>query len=395
MELALDSNLSEQKAVLHASKIIYRLEVRFFISLLLSLFIYIIAASIASGWALLMSVSLFVTCILSLVLPAIVLQCLSVELSGTDVISAGDPLPLVLKIYAAKWLKPLLRCFIVQAELQASELYEAMEAEKIYLDSIEAAHSISLKCPALKRGIRRLPAILIETSFPFGLVWCKAIFQSEEKISVLPKTVDIEGRFLYKLRSSSYVPGDAQGSNTGFQSCYARGVRAYNRSDSRRHIHWALSARHGSLMVREFEREGIPAFDLAFDNGAEWPDEAKYELAITAAASLLELGHSLGVHPELLVVEQALAAGDAMPGRSLDIDQQLLKLAALDYSKRSEKKGSSDPEAFAGRQNALILVTAVGDISKATTADESHTRSSVYVIDEFRLTSREEFEECL
>ena len=373
----------ESSQLLHPHKITYRVEVRLFISLLLSLFIYIIASSISSGWALLMSVSLFTIAVLSLLVPALILNCLRLEISAPDQVSAGEQLPVNARIQAPDSLLPLLRCFVVELHVAPAQRYSKDEpAKKYYLDKIDPQQTLALKSPALKRGIRKLPELSIETSFPFGLVWCRAAFQSEKKLAVLPESCSVEGRFLYRLRSGSYVPGDSQGSNTGFQSCYARGVRAYNRSDSRRHIHWALSARHGRLMVREFEREGIPAFDLALDNGAAWTDSSQYELAITAAASLLELGHSLGIHPELFVLDAPLAAGDSMPGRCLDIDQQLLKLAGLErIEKNKSDKGrrASDPEAFAGRSNALLLVTCATN-SAGGEQEESRTRSSVFVI---------------
>ncbi|MGG2309896.1 DUF58 domain-containing protein, partial [Salmonella enterica] len=75
-------------------------------------------------------------------------------------------------------------------------------------------------------------------------------------------------------------------------------MRQYVRGDSRRFIHWALSARHGQLMVKEMEHEGLPAFDVALDMQADWKNPEQLELAITAAATLLQLGHSLGIHPD-------------------------------------------------------------------------------------------------
>lgn len=277
-------------------------------------------------------------------------------------VDAGDEFPVSVKIESAALLKPLLQHLIVKIQVDESLLYPGLSAlnNAFYVPQLsKQATFLSLESCGLKRGIRALPAVSVETSFPFGLVWVKSVFSSDNvKLIVLPKTVTIEGAFLKQLRSDSYVPGDSQNSNHGFQTCYARGIREYNRTDSRRHIHWSVSARHGRLMVKEFENEGIPVYDVAFDLGAHWQNSNQFELAISAVASLLAFGHSQGIHPELFVLNKPMHVGDSLPGRCVEIQEQLLTLAAAEQVPKVDSTlPRSEFRAFDDRTRALIIVT--------------------------------------
>lgn len=361
----------------------YRPEARFYIMLLLSLGMYLISASIGSGWVLFLSSGLSCCAIMSILLPALALKSISLEVIGPDQVNAGDQVPLVVKVHVDSLYRPLLNWLILQV-VPGSESYAENEGVPVLVEDSRRSSSYAISSPGLRRGIRKLPAVCIETSFPFGIIWCRATFQSNEKIAVLPRVETVEGRFLYRLRSGVYVPGDGQNANAGFQSCCARGVRPYVRGDSRRFIHWSLSARHGRLMVRELEQEGLPVYDLAFDVHAQWKNLEQFELGISVAASILQLGHSLGIHPDLFVLEKLLESGDELKLRSVDIDQQLLWLASLEFNSRRQNSpalAQSDPEAFANRTRAVILVTPQIEAESAGGGvEESRTRSSVFVI---------------
>lgn len=339
-----------------------KFESRFFLALLLSIVTFGVAASIGSGWALFLSCSALGAAVLSLFVPLILLSQLQVKISGPAMVDAGDKFPVSVKIESSPVLMPLLQHLIVRIQVDESLIYPGQSAlnSAYYVPQLsKQATILSLESCGLKRGIRALPAVSVETSFPFGLVWVKSVFSSENtKLVVLPKAVPVEGAFLKQLRSDSYVPGDSQNSNHGFQTCYARGIREYNRTDSRRHIHWSVSARHGRLMVKEFENEGIPVYDVAFDLGALWQNSNQFELAISAVASLLAFGHSQGIHPELFVLNKPMHVGDPLPGRSVEIQEQLLTLAAAEQVPKGDSSlPRSEFSAFDDRARALIIVT--------------------------------------
>jgi len=118
-------------------------------------------------------------------------------------------------------------------------------------------------------------------------------------------------------------------------------------------------------MVREFEKEGLPTFDVILDLSCPWVSAEQFELAVSAAASMVQLGHTLGIHPDLIFLEPSLlqeAETRKLSGRSADIDQQLLLLAELDFKKivaaQKSWRANSAQDASVGGDKALVFVTA-------------------------------------
>ncbi|MEP6759663.1 MAG: DUF58 domain-containing protein [Actinomycetota bacterium] len=69
-------------------------------------------------------------------------------------------------------------------------------------------------------------------------------------------------------------------------------VRAYRPGDPMRHVHWGLTARHGELMVREFEQERTPRLAIWVDT--EHTDVEALDRCCTVAASVVERATATG-----------------------------------------------------------------------------------------------------
>jgi uncharacterized protein (DUF58 family) len=73
------------------------------------------------------------------------------------------------------------------------------------------------------------------------------------------------------------------------------GIREYRSGDSMRHVHWGLTARHGQVMVREFEEEQTRRLaivvDTERDRGTTW---TPLDRCCAAAASVLSAAHAQG-----------------------------------------------------------------------------------------------------
>ncbi len=356
-------------------------EPRLYIMLAFSLFAYLIAASVGSGWVFFISSICLAVFLLSFILPVLVMKTISLEIFGPETLQAGDSFPLRLKIKS----KPgsfscFFSCLARFLIIQLADNPESKKAE--LLIDLSESRIVTIESSGLKRGIyNKTPAVKIESSYPLGMVWCSGFFQAESRLVVFPRTEAFEGKFLYRLRSSEYVPGDFQSSNFGFQSAYARGLRSYQRGDSRRHIHWALSARHGRLLVKELENEGLPAYDVVLDCAENWHDPGQYELGITAAASLLKSGHNLGIHPDLFILDRPLSQGDQLNSYGEDYWHQMLMLAELEFKGGNSKtqKHESDLAGFAGRQKAVVFVKAESSGRQDAIADDGG-RASVFVL---------------
>lgn len=318
------------------------LEVRFLVSVLLSVCMYFIAASIGSGWVLFLAASVLAYLILSIAIPLFFLSRLSPSLLAPDIALAGESIQIrPLLTSRSKFVREYCKLLILNLVPDQGSLFKALPedlhfgSESILIESIASEPKFTIICPPLRRGKHKLPALEVTSSFPFGLVWVTARFHFDEELIVLPRTVAVEGNFIHRLKSSTFVPGDSHSSNSGFGSSASRGVRNYVRGDSRRHIHWNLSARHGQLMVKERENEGIPSFDLVFDAGADWQDNDQFDLAITAVASILKYGNTAGIHPELIILDKNYQAGQELPEKIVELDQQLQHLACLEIGTAS------------------------------------------------------------
>lgn len=131
------------------------------------------------------------------------------------------------------------------------------------------------------RGAARLVALRVRSRFPFGWV---------EREIEQPAAVDL---VVYpRPTASSALPGvssdgagrDAQGSRGGMGEF--QGLRGYEAGDRLRSVHWATTARVGSVMVIQRSAEADPAVCVRV---RRTPDEA-WEAEISRAAG--ELGRA-------------------------------------------------------------------------------------------------------
>jgi hypothetical protein len=88
-------------------------------------------------------------------------------------------------------------------------------------------------------------------------------------------------------------------------------VREYRPGDPMRHVHWGLTARHGELMVREFEQERTPRLAIWLDT--EPDDVQAMDRCCTAAASIVDSATATGAGVRLAA---AGADGPALVART-------------------------------------------------------------------------------
>ncbi len=134
------------------------------------------------------------------------------------------------------------------------------------------------------RGRFQLGPVSITSGDPFGLfVFQRTLPNTLRSIVVYPMTVDLPGfaPTLGQLRG-----GDARQQRTHFVTTNAAGAREYAPGDSFNRIHWASSARHDRLIVKEFELD--PTADvwilLDMEHGihtGSWWEQAWYERELT------------------------------------------------------------------------------------------------------------------
>ena len=341
-----------------------RVETRFFICAGLSVVFYFIASNTGCGWVYLLSAGLLAASLLSLVAPPVHTALVDSTVSAPSKLVSGQRLNVIITLdKKSSWLR-LLPIHWLRLSYDMDGCEQSNGADKlqpILVENLNQKASWLWTTPPITRGVHCLGAVCLASCFPIGLAWWQRRVPAPalDTVTVYPKSLPIDGFFLYRLKTSNASRGGLSRTNqVARQSTYTRGVREYVHGDSPRHVHWASSARTGRLLVREFEAEGFPNFDVLLDLDALWTSRAQFELAVTAASSLLSLGHRLGIGPQLLFrperAEETLAIPPVPPG----IEYQMEVLARVQPIRHSSTApGSSyEQDRLYGQQKMLVVI---------------------------------------
>jgi uncharacterized protein (DUF58 family) len=120
----------------------------------------------------------------------------------------------------------------------------------------------------LRRGPIGATGWTIGTSDPLGFFRSTRSAPDAEVALILPLFMSLAGR-----RQSRELEASVAAPRAGFGS-ELLGVREYRPGDSLRRIHWRSSARHGELVVREYEPPGLQTLGIYLD-----PSPASTEVA--------------------------------------------------------------------------------------------------------------------
>jgi len=144
----------------------------------------------------------------------------------------------------------------------------------------DGAGEAAIELPTTRRGWLQPPKLRISTRQPLGLAfaWCHAWPQAQLLVYPRPErdAPPLPSGGGEGARARPHVAGDEP-----------HHLRAYRSGDPRRNIAWKPSARHGALLVREYERRegaeivldwrglgGLPA-EARISRLARWVDEAE------------------------------------------------------------------------------------------------------------------------
>ncbi len=144
----------------------------------------------------------------------------------------------------------------------------------------------------LRRGAHCLPGVSVACGFPFGVAESLVRAEGEEELLVYPA----QGALSLEMSLALKAQGTRVGApnRVGIPSEEFRAVREYRPGDNPRRIHWRATAHHGTLHVREMERERFAPMLLILDSripAALPPDERRraqdaLELAVSFAAEV-------------------------------------------------------------------------------------------------------------
>jgi Protein of unknown function DUF58 len=295
------------------------LEDRFLRAALLALFIYGAAAVVSNEWLYLLASGFVTILFLGFWIPLIEVLDLQADASMPEGLMVEQDAQLQIRLRKRfilrflSWLIPL-RCLRIQLDMVRRRLpgqpeETVINPEPMLVDSITDEVWLGIPLPKLRRGIYQLKGIELMSCYPFGLAWWKRTITPKEDIhegpltiAVHPKSLEVKGDFLNRLRGTSSSLGfSTSDSISVIQSTSVRGVREFRMGDSIRHIHWPSTARLGKLLVREFDSESLPVYDLLLDLRADWKSRDQFELAVTIYYSLVNHSYQQGRMPDILL----------------------------------------------------------------------------------------------
>jgi len=137
--------------------------------------------------------------------------------------------------------------------------------------------------PTVRRGVIPVGPARTVRADPIGLMRREIVWSGTRLLHVHPRTIAIAALSTGFVRDLEGSPTrDLTVSDIAFHA-----LREYVPGDDRRFIHWRSSAKTGTFMVRQFEETRRSRLMVLLDLDARaYADEAEFELAVSAAASV-------------------------------------------------------------------------------------------------------------
>ncbi|MBF0610699.1 MAG: DUF58 domain-containing protein [Magnetococcales bacterium] len=185
---------------------------------------------------------------------------------------------------------------------------------------------VTLEITPHRRGRVQLPGPHLLRPDPLGLFLARENHPQSASILVLPKRYRLPAGFTMPGHRR-HQPGGLSLVSTVGEAEEFIGLREYRPGDTLRRIHWPGLARHGQLLVREYQEEYFTRYGLILDTFTHTgEDPARFEEAVSLAASfsaVVEAGDAL---LELLFVGQT--AYHFTAGRGIAHAAQILEILA-------------------------------------------------------------------
>jgi len=251
--------------------------------LLIAISFFGAATNTMVGWLYALSGLIFALLGVAAVLPPRALKSIKVRRAPIYPVSAGDQLTLELILEnPTRQPKTLLQVI----DRLPKGLGNSSESAIEMIPANDSYHWV-YRTFAAQRGIYHWSQVELRTATPLGLFWSCRRHKVNAKAIVYPFVLSLRQCWLLDTlgeQDSDQFPEDKrfQAATVGL----TRGLRPYRRGDSPRLIHWRSSARYGELRVRELE-QSVAGQDvvIGLNSAIDW-EEAVFEDAVTAAASL-------------------------------------------------------------------------------------------------------------
>ncbi len=318
------------------------LEPRAIVTLLLVPLLYVFAGETGNQWFYLLAASVVAALVLGILIPLLTILEVDGSASLPPNAVAGEKVPIKVMLKRKTKLGPLailfpLRWLIVKIYLKSNDV-KVSQIDPVIVDTVNEETHFFTYTPSVRRGVCKLAAVEVYCCYPFGMVWWSRKIlpdpddaEAIQLLTIYPPLVLMEGHFLYRIRAAQEAPTGltSRRVQTRGQSMTVKGVREFRHGDSPRMVHWPSSARLGRLLVREYESEGMPGFDLLLNLRNNWRSEEQFELAVALAHSIVHLGYKVGLLPEFIVIPNLDADSPTLPAFMADMPVVLAGLGRM------------------------------------------------------------------
>ena len=234
--------------------------------------VFLMGTNAQAGWLLVIAALLVGAVLAGVVLPIVGLRGLRAEVTAPDEATQGEPVLVDVRLAhggrGVRW------------GVHVRDHHLA--ATGSYADAVRAGERIDITTERLpaRRGRQRSTSVEVRTAAPFGVAERRRKLPCEAETLVLPAVVPL-GTLPFVDPVGTAEPAIHRSPRRGHGPDYL-GIREYRTGDSMRHVHWASTARHGAVMVREFEEERTRRLLVVIDT--ERDDEPSAEPSAGPAA---------------------------------------------------------------------------------------------------------------
>lgn len=227
-------------------------------TLLIAMGIAVVCAVVVSPVALISCAAIMAVILLGYGWPQVTTRGLSARLQFVEKrITEGETAHAIVTVRNA-WPWPVWGV-TVEVDLGGARPEEASLARVAGWSTVE----FTWPCTPERRGEypRRSPCLT--TSFPFGLASSTRDAEIERRLLVWPKLIDLDTLAdVAETRPAEDLFSETRTGDSGDML----GTRPFRHGDSLRRVHWACTARHGTMIVCEREAAVLSAVRVVFDS---------------------------------------------------------------------------------------------------------------------------------
>ncbi len=267
--------------------------------------LFLLGTNVQAGWLFVLCALLLGTLLSGLILPGRMLRGIEVERRAPAEVVQGEE--------AFVDLIVTNRAGGVRLGLTIDDPHVARTS--LYLTKVSPGERVELVTvrPARKRGVQEASEVTLRSAAPFGVAERRRTLVVAGSTIVLPAVVRL-GPLPFLASASEPSRSSRSIAHRGSGPEYL-GIREYRPGDSPRHVHWASTARTGTIMVRELEEERSRRVAIVVDTLTDVGEEGTpLDACCTAAASIARVAFAEGHGMRMI------AAG---PGRSVDVSDDV------------------------------------------------------------------------